>query len=270
MDNKPWYEKIYIWIGIVAGVFAILGISIFGGKSLLENKDANDSTANFEGNDINTGNQSPVINGNNDKDSDLSSKSNSLPLSEIDTQETSENNTEERYHKGTITKTGWESKFIGLRYTNPEEMSMSTEEELDKMNELEWGTPSIVFDQNELGKARLTTVFEMTSQSDNQSIIVGVCVERLIDETDISQFIESFESQMNRNPFYNYTLISDDETAKIGSGDYIMVSYMVEFNNVFRYQDNYFRLVGDRVIMISLNFNDERARDNVLHAFTAY
>lgn len=185
-------------------------------------------------------------------------------------QKTSENNTEEKYYKGTITKTGWESKFIGLRYTNPEGMNMSTEEELDEMNKLESGTPSIIFDQNELGEARLTAVFEMTSQSDDQSIIVGVCVERLIDEVDISRYIDGFESQMNRNPFYNYTLISDDETVRIGNDDYIMVSYMVDFNNIFRYQDSYFRLVGDRVIMISVNYNDERARDNILDAFTAY
>lgn len=185
-------------------------------------------------------------------------------------QKTSENNTEEKYYKGTITKTGWESKFIGLRYTNPEGMNMSTEEELDEMNKLESGTPSIIFVQNELGEARLTAVFEMTSQSDDQSIIVGVCVERLIDEVDISRYIDGFESQMNRNPFYNYTLISDDETVRIGNDDYIMVSYMVDFNNIFRYQDSYFRLVGDRVIMISVNYNDERARDNILDAFTAY
>ena len=23
-DNKPWYEKVGIWIGIISGVFAIL------------------------------------------------------------------------------------------------------------------------------------------------------------------------------------------------------------------------------------------------------
>ena len=53
-----------------------------------------------------------------------------------------------------------------------------------------------VFDQNELGEAKLTTVFEMMSTSDDKSIIAGVCVERLIDETDISKFIKSFESQI--------------------------------------------------------------------------
>lgn len=176
---------------------------------------------------------------------------------------------EGRYYKGTITKTGWESKFIGLQYTNPEGMIMLTEEKLDEMNKLEGGTLSITFNQNELGEARLTTVFEMMSMSDDKSVIAGICVERLIDETDIFQFIKSFELQINRHPLYNYTLISDDKTVRIGNDDYIMVSYMIDFNNVFRYVDSYFRIVGDRVIMISLNFNDERARDNILDAFSA-
>lgn len=177
---------------------------------------------------------------------------------------------EEKYHKGTITKTGWESKFIGLRYTNPEGMRMATEEELDAKNILERGTSSIVFDQSEIGYAELTTEYEMVSSTDDKSIITGVCVERMIEKVDIFQFIEEFKSLIYRNPFVNYTLISDDETMKIGNEDYIMVSYMIESNNVFRYQDSYFRVVGDRVIMISFNYNDERERDNVLNAFTAY
>lgn len=273
MDNKPWYEKIYIWIGIVAGVFAILGISIFGGKSLLENKDANDSTANFEGNDINTGNQSPVINGDGDitinygnanQDSDLSFKSNSLPSSET--------NTEEEYHQGTITKTGWESKFIGLRYTNPEGMTMSTEEEIDEINELEGGISSIILDPNELGQIRITTVLEMVGNVDDQSASVWVCVERLLDEEelDVRQFIESYESQIARIFFVDYRLISDDKTVKIGNEDYTLVSYMIGYNNDFKYMDNYVRIVGDRAIMITIIYGKERVRDNILDAFTAY
>ena len=150
---------------------------------------------------------------------------------------------------------------------------MSTKEKLDEMNEFEEGTPSIVFSKDKLGEMKLTTVLEMMSKADDNSITVGICVDRLIDKTDeidISQLIKEFESQKSMFPFYNYKRISDDETVKIGNDDYIMVSYIVSFNNVFRYQDSYFRVVGDRVIMIVLDFNDEKARDNILDAFTAY
>ena len=47
-DEKPWYEKLGIWIGIIASVFTILGITIFSDKSLIkDNKDANDVSKEF-------------------------------------------------------------------------------------------------------------------------------------------------------------------------------------------------------------------------------
>lgn len=37
-NEKPWYEKFSCWISITTGIFTILGISILGGKALLEPK----------------------------------------------------------------------------------------------------------------------------------------------------------------------------------------------------------------------------------------
>lgn len=36
MNKKPWDEKLGIWVGIIAGIFGILGISIFGGRALVK------------------------------------------------------------------------------------------------------------------------------------------------------------------------------------------------------------------------------------------
>lgn len=58
-DNKPWYEKVGIWIGIVAGICAILGISVLGSKSIFKDNKADDTSINFENNEI--GDQSTVI-----------------------------------------------------------------------------------------------------------------------------------------------------------------------------------------------------------------
>lgn len=47
-DEKPWYEKLSIWIGIIASVFGILGITIFSDKSLIkDDKDVNDVFEEF-------------------------------------------------------------------------------------------------------------------------------------------------------------------------------------------------------------------------------
>lgn len=64
-DNKPWYEKVSIWITIVAGLCAILGISIFGDKSLFKDNKSADSSIDFENNEIEMGDQSAIIIGDN-------------------------------------------------------------------------------------------------------------------------------------------------------------------------------------------------------------
>jgi len=51
-DNKPLYEKVSIWITIIASICAILGISIFGDKSLFKNNNTDETSIDFENNEI--------------------------------------------------------------------------------------------------------------------------------------------------------------------------------------------------------------------------
>lgn len=37
MDKKPWYEKVGIWISIIASICAILGVRVFDDKTLIKN-----------------------------------------------------------------------------------------------------------------------------------------------------------------------------------------------------------------------------------------
>jgi hypothetical protein len=269
--NKSWYKKVGACIAIVAGIGSILGISIFGGKSIFGGDPLSPTPINFENNDI--GNQNTIIIG--DENTINYGSPNHENMENPQSNDYEDEKTSSRYYQGTLTKTGWESKFIGLRYTNPEGMTMYTEEELDEMKELKGGKLSGIFSQYELGYIELTTVFEMISKADDQPISVGVCVEKLIDEVDAFQFVESYKSQIaqyriDQYPYINYTLISNDGILKIGNENYIMVSHILERNNDFLYMDSYFRFVGDRAIMIVIIFGDERARDNILDAFTAY
>lgn len=50
-NNKPWYERINIWITIIAGICTILGISIFGNISFVEDVNDRDSFINSENNE---------------------------------------------------------------------------------------------------------------------------------------------------------------------------------------------------------------------------
>lgn len=64
-DNKSWYEKISIWITIVAALFAILGISVFGSKSLIRNNEPEATFVNFKDNEVSMGDWSTIVIGDN-------------------------------------------------------------------------------------------------------------------------------------------------------------------------------------------------------------
>lgn len=175
-----------------------------------------------------------------------------------------------KYAKGGVSETGWESEFFGLRYTAPEGMGMSTEEELNELMGLGQEVLSDDFSELQLKYAELTSVYEMMSVADDQTTNVVVTVEKLMGKMDASQYVSALEQGLSQVSAISYTLISDDETVKIGNGDYIKVSYQAESSGVSMYQDYYVRVVDDRAIALTLTYIDESARDNVLNAFTAY
>lgn len=43
-DNKPWYEKVGIWVTIIVGICGILGISVFDDISLINNNNAKNAS----------------------------------------------------------------------------------------------------------------------------------------------------------------------------------------------------------------------------------
>jgi len=58
-NNKHWYEKVGIWVTIIAGISAILGVSVFGSRSLIKDDEIGGANTQFENNTI--GDQSTVI-----------------------------------------------------------------------------------------------------------------------------------------------------------------------------------------------------------------
>ncbi len=175
-----------------------------------------------------------------------------------------------KYAKGTVTETGWESEFFGLRYTTPEGMSMSTEEELNDLMGLGQDVLTDDFSELQLKYAELTSVYEMMSVADDQTTNVVVTVEKLMAKMDVSKYVEALEQGLSQVSAINYTLVSDTDTVKIGDGEYTKVSYEAESSGVSMFQDYYVRIVDDRAIAITLTYVDESARDNVVNAFSAF
>lgn len=91
--NKPntLFNKIGTLATIVGAAATVLGVSIFGGKSLFNNSETDDSKINLENNEIEIGDQSPIIIGDNNtinydgtKDIDQNNQSNRTSTTESD------------------------------------------------------------------------------------------------------------------------------------------------------------------------------------------
>lgn len=135
-DNKPLYEKIYIWIGIVAGICAILGISAFGGLSLLDNSETHDIAINLESNE--TDDQSPIIQGgsNNITYNNYYANILSEPTTSIETK-TSDIETEAQFTLGQTSQNNFnkeENNNVQEMYFDDEISSISEDELLINRN----------------------------------------------------------------------------------------------------------------------------------------
>ena len=92
MNKKSGYEKAGIWISIIASICAILGISVFGGKSLMGNNETDNTSVNIENGEIIMGEQSAIVFGDNntfnyghvETDDTTIDESNELPIYESD------------------------------------------------------------------------------------------------------------------------------------------------------------------------------------------
>lgn len=59
-DNKPWYEKFSIWVGIGASICTILGITVFGVKDICKDNKTDDILAESKNIELKTGDQASV------------------------------------------------------------------------------------------------------------------------------------------------------------------------------------------------------------------
>ena len=99
------------------------------------------------------------------------------------------------YTKGTLMEDGWESEWLGLRFTAPEGMVMSTEEELAATMGLGQEVLAQDFTEQQLAYAEIATVYEMMC-SDAMGSNVILMAEKLPIALTAEQYIEVLSEQI--------------------------------------------------------------------------
>lgn len=184
-----------------------------------------------------------------------------------------------KYSKGTLTDTGFESEWMGIRFSAPEGYVVATQEELD--NFISMGQDYVEAAYEENGKkvidyTELTTVYElMTYLPDANNLGAGdpnlsLAAEKTTLSTD--KYMEALQSQME-------TLFSgvpitwgDTVSAKVGGLDCDRYTATMDYGVAKMNQSYYITKKDNRVIYFIVSYTPEHEGDvdTLMNAFEPY
>lgn len=175
------------------------------------------------------------------------------------------------YAPGTFTETGYETKFLGFRFTTPEGFVLSSKEELTQLMGLTMDTLNESGDITDVQQkyAELATIYElMVSDS-----IGGANINIILEKTSvpINSYIEIVKKQLTEVSVMDVT-INSEEKVEFAGETYTRLSADVEANGVTMYQDYYMRKVNGYVMTMTVTWADgyEDKIDALLNGFAAY
>ena len=174
--------------------------------------------------------------------------------------------TADTYEKGVVTETGFESKWMNLRFNTPDGASMVSQADLDAimLQGAEWMYGEDA--QAQLDYAALTTVTEMMAQNADGSNVL-VQVEKLpllyllmTEEEYISAIVANLE---NSNAGIDVTTDENVYYLTIGGESYVGISTMADYGDgMLVYQDYIVRKKDGRMISIVFSYTGD-SYDNV-------
>lgn len=178
------------------------------------------------------------------------------------------------YQKGTLTETGYESKWLGLRFTWEDGMEITPSEELDGTMRLLYEALSGKTAPENLVYEQLPVVYEMELTWQDKGLIMQLLVEPLEDESVIeddyvSQMVEEVYSLEEMGLSYEMDDMPRQEV--IGGKTFMGFGYTTYFGeDISLRQQNYMRKQGDRMVLISITGESENGMQELIGYFDAY
>lgn len=150
------------------------------------------------------------------------------------------------YTPGTLTDTGYESQWLGVRFTAPEGTVLTASE---------------------------NSGCEMICQDESQTCNVMVLVEDLpADFQIVDTFVKQFAEEIASEAEPAYKLLSDKEEVQIGSNTFRSVSFSASYNGVDLYQTYFIYFTDDKLASIVITYTDDsiETAGALISGFQAY
>jgi len=180
------------------------------------------------------------------------------------------------YEKGVLTEHGFESKWIGLRFSAPKEAELSTQAELDEtmrvLDEALYGGQAGAI----LDYTKLNVVYELEAVWPSNDLLMQVLVERLPEETaSVEEYAAQTKEELTQFAGDGIAYIIDDKLypVNIGGQEFYNFGIITEYGSeVEVHQETYLKVQDGRLIMISFTSDKEADEQiqKILKSFSAY
>lgn len=172
------------------------------------------------------------------------------------------------YERGIATDTGFESEWLGVRFTAPEGYVMATEDEMLEMMQL--GAEAMDLGSEAVDYAQLTTVYEMMASTPTGLPNVVAMVEKLsFSSMSLEQYFEALRTQLEP---MGYVVSEELGSADIAGQSYSTGTASVSVNDVDMTQKFYMNKVDNRMIVFSVTYSADTEADAeaLMTAFQPY
>lgn len=176
------------------------------------------------------------------------------------------------FSKGIVSESGWESRWIGLRFTAPEGAKMTTEEELDALMGLSEDLLSEDLSEAQIKYAELTSVKEMMCYDESTNTNVIVSVDRMPIRISEEVFADQIEQSLTSLSAMAYERLGDGEMVDVAGSPYLRTGYRVEAGGQSMYMDYYVKMIEDRAVSLVLTYgeNNEELSASMMEGFQTY
>ncbi len=173
------------------------------------------------------------------------------------------------YAPGKFTDNGYESEFLGFRYTTPEGYTLSDEETLQSLMGLTLDAMGDDLSEIQKKYAEIAVVYEMMVASDTGTANANITLEKT--NAKLSTYIDTFKTQASELSGMDVTLGDTQEEVTLAGATYTKLTGSVDMSGITINQEYYLRKVGDRMMALTVTwYDDEAERDTLLNGFAAY
>lgn len=158
------------------------------------------------------------------------------------------------YVKGVTTDNGWESEYWNLRFTAPEGVFMLSDEGMEALMGIGEDIISENYSEKQREYLEMTSLYEMLGTNAEGDANVAVTVEKLMVrgmDTEDYKKAALLHLRMMQDPVYE--ILEDSGTAEIAGETFAVVNTRVDSGGEY-YQDYYFRVSGDRALIITITY----------------